>query len=129
MGYDLHGRWGYYYNNARPTNSNSTSTPVISPDGGTFTTEQTVTIGNIPGGDSAYYTTDGSNPESSNTAVAYSSPFTVSQSETVMAAVHDPTTGWSSVASADFYISGSSSLQNGSGWQDPSMAIGGHMAT
>jgi hypothetical protein len=110
-GYDHHGRWGYYYDNTSPTESNSLSTPVISPSGGAYTSAQTVTIGNISSGDTAYYTTDGSNPESSNTAVAYSGPFTVSQSETVLAAIHDPTTGWSSVASAAFSISGSSSLQ------------------
>jgi len=110
-GYDHHGRWGYYYDNTSPTESNSLSTPVISPSGGAYTSAQTVTIGNISSGDTAYYTTDGSNPESSNTAVAYSGPFTVSQSETVLAAIHDPTTGWSSVASATLSISGSSSLQ------------------
>jgi len=115
-GYGGHGNWGYYYNNSSPINSNSTSAsvtsaPVISPGSGSYSSAQTVSIGNISSGDTAYYTADGSNPESSNTAVAYSSPFTVSQSETVLAAVHDPTTGWSSVASADFYVSGSSSLQ------------------
>jgi hypothetical protein len=110
-GYDQHGRWGYYYNNTSPTNSNSLSAPVISPSGGAFTSAQTVTISDISSGDTAYYTTDGSNPESSNTAVAYSGSFTVSQSETVLAAIHDPTNGWSSVASAAFDINGSSSLQ------------------
>jgi hypothetical protein len=110
-GYDQHGRWGYYYNNTSPTNSNSLSAPVISPSGGAFTSAQTVTISDISSGDTAYYTTDGSNPESSNTAVAYSGSFTVSQSETVLAAIHDPTNGWSSVASATFDINGSSSLQ------------------
>ncbi|MGD0622941.1 MAG: chitobiase/beta-hexosaminidase C-terminal domain-containing protein [Thermacetogeniaceae bacterium] len=64
-GYDHHGRWGYYYDNTSPTESNSLSTPVISPSGGAYTSAQTVTIGNISSGDTAYYTTDGSNPESS----------------------------------------------------------------
>ncbi len=88
--------------------------PAISPSGGTYTSAQTVTISNIPSGDTAYYTTDGSNPETSSTAVTYSAAFTVSQSETVQAAVHDPTSGWSSVIVASFTISSQSPAQSGS---------------
>ena len=88
--------------------------PVINPAGGTYTSAQSATISNIPSGDTAYYTTDGSNPETSSTAIAYSAAFTVSQSETVQAAVHDPTSGWSSVAVASFTISNQSSAQSGS---------------
>ena len=80
--------------------------PIISPAGGTFTTDQTVTIGDIYG--TAYYTTDGSNPESSSTRIAYSGPFTVYQSETINAANYS-SAGWSAVTSAVFYINGSSS--------------------
>ena len=82
--------------------------PIISPAGGTFTTDQTVTIGDIYG--TAYYTTDGSNPESSSTHIAYSEPFTVYQSETINA-VNYSSAGWSAVTSAVFYLSGSSSNQ------------------
>jgi len=79
--------------------------PTINPNGGTFTSTQSVTIGNIPDGDTAYYTTDGSNPVTSNTAVIFhSGSFTVSQSGTVKAAVYDPVEGWSSVTSAKFII-------------------------
>jgi hypothetical protein len=88
--------------------------PAIDPAGGTYTSAQTVTISNIPSGDTAYYTTDGSNPETSSTAVTYSAAFTVSQSETVQAAVHDPTSGWSSVTVASFTISSQSPAQSGS---------------
>ena len=42
--------------------NNSLSAPNISPDGGTFTNSQSVTIDNISGGDTAYYTIDGSEP-------------------------------------------------------------------
>jgi hypothetical protein len=88
--------------------SGSLQAPVISPDGGTLTTAQTVTIGDIYG--TAYYTTDGTNPESSNTRIAYSGPFTVYQSETINAANYS-SAGWSAVTSAVFYINGSSSNQ------------------
>ena len=77
--------------------SSTLETPVISPDGGTFTTAQGVTIGNIPGGDTAYYTTDGSNPETSSTRITYTGPFTVYQSETVNAAIQDQYGNWSTV--------------------------------
>ncbi len=92
--------------------SSSLSAPVISPDGGSYTTAQSVTISNVPSGDTAYYTTDGTSPETSGTRITISNgaTFTVSQSETVQAIYSDPTTGWSSVASATFTISGSSSL-------------------
>ncbi len=63
--------------------SSTLETPVISPDGGSYTTDQTVTIGNIYG--TAYYTTDGSSPETSSTRIAYTGAFTVYQSETVEA--------------------------------------------
>jgi len=78
--------------------------PVISPNGGTFTSEQSVTISNVPDADNAYYTIDGSNPTSSTTAVPYTDAFTVSQSGTVKAAIHDNADGWSAVVSADFVI-------------------------
>jgi hypothetical protein len=84
--------------------SSSLQAPVISPDGGTYTTEQTVTIGDTYG--TTYYTTDGSNPEGSSTALTYDGPFTVSQSETINA-VNYSSAGWSSVASATFTLNGS----------------------
>ena len=96
------------------TQSTQSGGPVINPAGGAYTSAQSVTISNIPSGDTAYYTTDGSNPETSSTAIAYSAAFTVSQSETVQAAVHDPTSGWSSVTVASFTISSQSSAQSGS---------------
>jgi len=91
--------------------SAATLQPIINPAGGTFTNAQTVTIYNIANGDTAYYTTDGTNPESSNTRIVYSGPFTVYQSETIQAAGYDSTTGWSAVTSAVFYINGTGSLQ------------------
>jgi len=86
--------------------------PIISPGGGAFTAAQSVTILNIPGGDTVYYTIDGSDPTTSSTRVLYTGAFTVSQSETVQAVILDPA-GWSSVTSATFTVSsgsGNSSL-------------------
>ena len=91
--------------------SAATQLPVIYPNGGTFTAAQSVTISNIAYGDTAYYTTDNSNPTTSGTAVTYTGAFTVSQSETVQAAVYDAVTGWSAVASALFSISSASPIQ------------------
>ena len=65
---------------------------------------QSVNLGNIPGGDTAFYTTDGSDPTSSSTAIIYSGAFTVSQSEQIRAVVYDPATGWSNATSAVFTI-------------------------
>ena len=92
----------------------SSDAPVISPDGGSYTTPQSVTISGIPSGDTAYYTTDGSNPEQGSTRIAYTGPFTVSQSETVNAANKDEFNNWGSMASDTFTINSSSTLAPGS---------------
>ena len=111
-------------------NSNSTSTttnstpatvtpllePTITPDGGTFTGSVTVTLSNAPSGitdeGEALYTTDGSNPETSNTRTAYTGAFTVYQSETVQAAYYDqPSGNWSNVVSANFVINSTPTTQ------------------
>jgi hypothetical protein len=90
--------------------SSSLQAPVISPGGGDYPSAVSVTIYNIYG--TTYYTTDGSNPEGSSTAITYSGPFTVSQSATIQA-VNESSAGWSSVTSATFDISGSSTTQTG----------------
>jgi hypothetical protein len=90
---------------------NGSQTVAITPDGGSFGTAQSVTITGIPSGDTCYYTTDGSNPTTTSTAVTYNGAFTVSQSETVQAAIHDPTSGWGGVTTATFTIGGVPSSQ------------------
>jgi len=84
--------------------------PIISPLGGTFTTAVSVTLGDIPNGDTAYYTTDGSSPQTSSAHILYNGAFTVSQSETVEASVYDLVTGWSIETSATFTINNSSTV-------------------
>ena len=80
--------------------------PVITPNGGTFTEPQTVTI-TAAEGCTVYYTTDGTDPGVSPVATAfigtqYTEPFTVSQSCTVKAIALDVTGASSSIASAEF---------------------------
>ncbi|MGD0622646.1 MAG: chitobiase/beta-hexosaminidase C-terminal domain-containing protein [Thermacetogeniaceae bacterium] len=94
--------------------ASATQVPTISPSGGEYTSSQTVTIGNIDSGDTAYYTTDGSNPKTSSTATEYSGSFTVSQSEIVRAAVKDSSGDWSSVTGARFIIDNQSTNSDSS---------------
>lgn len=75
--------------------------PTFSPDGGTFTSPQSVTISCATDGATIYYTIDGTTPTASSTP--YTEPITVSESLTLMAiAVKDDEQ--SSVATASFVI-------------------------
>ena len=79
--------------------------PQITPNGGTYTPAQTVSLSFNPGaaGDTAYYTTDGSDPYTSATKIKYTAPFTVDRSMTVRAQVFNSGLGgWSRLTSADF---------------------------
>jgi len=76
-------------------------TPTFSPDGGTYTSPQSVTISCATDGATIYYTIDGTTPTASSTP--YTEPITVSESLTLMAiAVKDDEQ--SSVATASFVI-------------------------
>lgn len=57
--------------------------PTFSPITGTYTTPQTVTISDTTAGATIYYTTNGTTPTTSSTL--YTTPFTVSTSETIQA--------------------------------------------
>ena len=77
--------------------------PEISPNGGTYNTSQTVTIGNIDSSGTAYYTLDGTVP--TQQSQAYTVPFTLDHSATITAAVYDTNTGlWSAPATETFYV-------------------------
>ena len=76
-------------------------TPTFSPDGGTYTSPQSVTISCATAGAVIYYTTDGSTPTASSTK--YTAPVTVSESLTLKAiAVKDDDK--SNVATASYTI-------------------------
>ncbi|MBR6016012.1 MAG: chitobiase/beta-hexosaminidase C-terminal domain-containing protein, partial [Prevotella sp.] len=76
-------------------------TPTFSPDGGTYTSPQSVTISCATAGAAIYYTTDGSTPTVSSTK--YTAPVTVSESLTLKAiAVKDDDK--SNVATASYTI-------------------------
>ncbi|MBR5051622.1 MAG: chitobiase/beta-hexosaminidase C-terminal domain-containing protein [Bacteroidaceae bacterium] len=73
--------------------------PVITPNGGTFTTAQEVTI-TAEEGCTIYYTLDGTDPTTESTQ--YEAPFTVSEDCTVKAIACDADDNTSNVASAEF---------------------------
>ena len=88
---------------AYASNPGSGPAPVIFPGSGNYLGAPSVTITSVSG--AVFYTTDGSNPANSNTAIAYSDRFPVNQSELLLAAAHS-SSGWSSVASALLNIGG-----------------------
>jgi hypothetical protein len=59
------------------------ATPTFSPDGGTYTSAQPVTISDATSDATIYYTTDGTTPSMSSTT--YTGPITVSSTETLKA--------------------------------------------
>lgn len=93
--------------------------PVITPNGGSYTTSQNVTI--TGSGGTIYYTTDGSDPRTSGTKIKYTGAFTINQTTTVRAAVNNAAE-WSPVSSAVFTITanhGGDGGGGGSGADDP----------
>jgi trimeric autotransporter adhesin len=76
--------------------------PVFSPDAGTYTSPQNVTISDPTPQATIYYTTDGTPPTASSTV--YSGPLAVSTTETINAIATAPDYAASAVASALFTI-------------------------
>jgi parallel beta-helix repeat protein len=77
----------------RPTITN------VNPGGGTYTSQQTVMITANDDRDPSpaiYYTTDGSDPATSGTAIVYSGPITVDSSLTLRTAALDDAGNWTS---------------------------------
>ena len=81
-----------------PTGGVTVTKPTISPNGGTFTEAQEVTI--TSEGNSIYYTLDGTDP--TNESTSYTAPFTVSENCTVKAIAYDMAGNFSSIATAVF---------------------------
>lgn len=78
-----------------------TASPSFTPAAGTYTSAQTVTIAAASGA-TIYYTTDGSTPTTSS--AVYSSPITVSSTETIQALAVVSGASASSVSSATYTI-------------------------
>jgi hypothetical protein len=78
--------------------------PLINPGSGSYIGPLSVTLSDATPGASIYYTTDGSNPSTSNTAALYSGPITVSISETVNAIATAPNYTPSTLATSVFSI-------------------------
>src|SRR6266850_256904 len=92
-------------------NSAFLGTPIISPNGGTFTNSITVTLsGSVPG-TTIYYTLDGSTPTTNS--VLYTAPFVLTSSTAVRAVATMPGSPNSPIASATFY--NSATLGQGTG--------------
>ncbi len=79
------------------------SDPSFSPAGGTYTSAQTVSITSSTSGASIRYTTDGSTP-SETAGTIYSSPVSVSSSETLTAIAYKSGSSDSNVVSATYTI-------------------------
>ena len=86
------------------TINGTVATPTFSPAAGTYTSAQAVTINSATSGTTIYYTTNGTTPTTSSTL--YSSPITVSISETVKALAVKTGYTNSAIGSAAYTISG-----------------------
>ncbi|HOD53263.1 MAG TPA: chitobiase/beta-hexosaminidase C-terminal domain-containing protein, partial [Candidatus Cloacimonadota bacterium] len=84
-------------------NSETVSPPVITPNGGTFTTSVEVTLQSSTAGAQIYYTVNGTDPVPDQVNL-YLGPFMVSESCQVRAIAYVDTIGVSSITTADFII-------------------------
>jgi hypothetical protein len=100
------------------------ATPVIAPASGVYPAAQLVTISDATPGVAIYYTTDGSAPGTSTTAVKYAGPFTVSEAETIKAVAELTAAPNSNVISANY-----SFLNAPTALAVPASAIGASNAT
>jgi alpha-tubulin suppressor-like RCC1 family protein len=85
--------------------SGATGTPLIVPSGGRFVTQQTVTITG-PSGATLRYTTDGSDPTTSSTAITSGGTVTVATSQVLKVRAWASGLDPSAVRRADFMITG-----------------------
>jgi hypothetical protein len=103
-----------------------TSTPLISPSTGTYSSPQTVNITDATSGSTIYYTLDGSQPTTSSTQ--YTSAFTVSSTTTVKAIATAPNFTQSNAASSVITIQtggGSTSINFASGFTAAGLQFNG----
>lgn len=91
-----------YWTYATQAVSPATSAPVFSPAAGSYSTSQSVTLSSATTGAVIYYTTNGTTPTTSS--VVYSTPITVTATETLTAIAIAPSLETSSTASAVYTI-------------------------
>jgi len=98
---------------------NQVSTPVISPDGGLFSTAQSATITTPTPGATIRYTSDGSVP--TGTSTIYSGPILISATSTLKAVGFKAGSANSPVASASFGIG--NSYQSSEAWSNVTIPV------
>lgn len=89
------------------------ATPSFNPAGGTYTSTQTVTISDSTSGAAIHYTTDGSTPSASSPT--YTSPLSVSTSQTIKAIAVASDFTDSDVATATYTIQATNGSDGGGG--------------
>jgi hypothetical protein len=101
------------------------ATPTFTPAGGSYTTTQTVALSDSTTGAQIYYTTNGSAPTTASTL--YSSPITVSSTQTIKAIAAASGYNNSAVASATYSI-GTQAVNFGSGFTSSGLNLNGSSA-
>jgi uncharacterized delta-60 repeat protein len=117
---------GFFFGNATQVQQ-TVATPVISPNGGSFTSAQSITLSDSTSGAEIRYTTDGSNPTSTSTL--YAAPFALSSSATVKAIGLKSGMQSSGTASAVFTISSGGGGGSGGGSGSKFVYVGTDSAT
>lgn len=81
----------------------TTPTVTVNPAGGNYNTAQNITLTTADNGNTTtYYTTDGTDPKSSNTRTVYSKPVQIHSSTTLKYAAVDAAGNWSPIYTADY---------------------------
>lgn len=104
-----------------PFTDNGIEQPAINPFGGTYSTSQVISISYLDSAYIAFYTTDGTDPTISSSAIKYRSPLMIKDSMEIKAAVYDANNNrWSPVTSATFTFGGGSLTPYKLFWDVPS---------
>jgi uncharacterized repeat protein (TIGR02543 family) len=97
--------------------------PTFTPEAGTYSSAQSVTIASSTAGASIRYTTDGSTP-SSTSGTLYSSPVSIASTKTIKAVAYKSGMTTSAVASAAYVITGAGGIVITNPW-NPTVTITG----
>lgn len=89
--------------------ASAVAAPTFSPAPGTFSSSQSVTISDTTPNSVIYYTTDGTSPATSTSALQYSAPITVTSTETIQAIAAAAGFANSAIVSGTYTINSSAS--------------------